>query len=1248
MATPDRMVSASLLKFGDDVELDLGAYELRKAGQPLRLGRIPMELLLLLVGQRGQLVTRERIIERVWGKDVFLDTDNSINAAIRKIRQVLEDDPEEPRFVQTVIGRGYRFIASIEEAGSSQPPESTMELQIPQGLVGRKVSHYRILHLLGGGGMGLVYLAEDLKLGRRVAIKFLPEELADDPVALARVEKEARAASGLDHPNICAVYELGEDAGRPFIVMQFLEGRTLRQWIEEAAALSATARQSQLLNFAIQIAEGLAAAHRRSTVHRDIKPANIFVTSQNQIKILDFGVAQLTSSPEIGTTATGEESDDAGFVNDAKAVHITSSDASIGTPSYLSPEQIRREPLDARTDLFSFGLVLYEMVTGRRAFAGSTATAIRNSVLQNAAIPPKQLDPGITPDLEKIIDRCLEKDRGARYQSAEELRRDLAAIAAPGSEPLRQRPNRAAIALICGALLTLPVLFGLNVFRIREKLFRNGTPDAAISAKARPSVAVLGFKNLSGKEDETWISTALSEMLGAEMASGQKLHLIAGESVARMQVDLALPAADSYSADTLTKIRKDLGSDMVLLGSYLALGQSGNGKVRINLQLQDARTGETITVISEDGNEADLAELVSRSGDRLREVLRIGAVSATAADQVRGAIPENPAAARFYAEGLVKLRSFDALAARDLFIKAIAADPHHAPSHAALSECWSALGYDHNAEQEAKKAVELSSKLSREDQLAVEGRYRSVSHEWPRALEVYRMLWGFFPDNLDYGLDLARVQAAAGMGNDALATVSALSKASPAAADARIDIVEAAAADKVGDLRREESASARAVGKGQQQGARILTANALLIQGSALSALGDNSKAVATIKQAQEIFSAVGDRQGVARALNDLGIIERHQSDVPAAQKHLEESLEISRQTGSKLGMVQSSNNLGNILWDLGDLKGALNAYEQSLQLSRETGDKSHESAALNNVAGLLTLQGKLAEARQSFDESLRLSQELGDREGVGTAQGNIADLLTRQGDLPAARKMADEALATDRQAGVKSVEGYALYQLGAVLVLQGDLASGRARLQESVDVRHELGERVTEAESQIALAQVQVDSGDARNAEPRLRSTLPVFHEGGSTDDEALNYALLASALLAQRKSTEAQHAAQKSAELLPRVMDQAIRLQAESNNAYVSAGGYLPAAPAQTDVGKTQHAIRELEAISDKAKALGYTGLGFEAQLRLAELELQSGRAREGRTRLEQLQKDALSKGFVFNAGLAADALRADSLRR
>ena len=337
------------VRFGEDFELDCRNFQLRRAGRVLKLERIPLEMLILLIERAGHLVTREEIAERIWGTNVFLDTDNSINSAIRKIRQVLRDDPEQPRFVQTVIGRGYLFVVSQLRSDSAESA-STDEHRIAAdgSLLGRKIGDYRVLELIGGGGMGVVYRAEDLKLDRQVAIKFLPAELVNTAAAFERMKREAHMASVLEHSNICPIYQLAEFEGRPFIVMPLLNGRTLREWIVSQRTRPAGICAREILNLAIQISEALKAAHARSILHRDIKPANIFITSNDEVKILDFGVAEIL---HVGGTAG----------SDTQA----ETDCSFtGTPAYLSPEQILGETLDERTDLFCFGSVLYEMCTG--------------------------------------------------------------------------------------------------------------------------------------------------------------------------------------------------------------------------------------------------------------------------------------------------------------------------------------------------------------------------------------------------------------------------------------------------------------------------------------------------------------------------------------------------------------------------------------------------------------------------------------------------------------------------------------------------------------------------------------------------------------------------------------------------------------------------------------------------------------------------------------------------------------------
>jgi serine/threonine protein kinase len=425
----------------ESFELHVRAGELRtRDGVPVRLPEQSLRILVLLLEHPGEVVQREEIQKRLWPNDTVVEFEHSISVAMNRLRQALGDSADRPKYVETLARRGYRWMVPVEwaERSPALQPGAAAERKTSESLdgrlIGRKISHYRVLRILGGGGMGVVYEAEDLKLGRRVALKFLPEELGADPAALHRFESEARTASTLNHPNICTIYGVEEFEGQPFLVMELLEGQTLRDLMVTIEPGKPALEFTKLLDLAIQITAGLDAAHQQGIIHRDIKPANIFATNRGQAKILDFGLAKLLftgATAAESPTTDHHESDgphEPQFKTEAFAASspfLSRTGVAMGTAGYMSPEQVRGEKLDARTDLFSFGLVLYEMATGQRAFTGDTSPVLQEAILKQIPAPVRDLNPAITAKFERIITKAIEKDRNTRYQTAAELRSNL-------------------------------------------------------------------------------------------------------------------------------------------------------------------------------------------------------------------------------------------------------------------------------------------------------------------------------------------------------------------------------------------------------------------------------------------------------------------------------------------------------------------------------------------------------------------------------------------------------------------------------------------------------------------------------------------------------------------------------------------------------------------------------------------------------------------------------------------------------
>ncbi|MBP7588213.1 MAG: protein kinase [Thermoanaerobaculia bacterium] len=1023
----------------------------------------------------------------------------------------------QPATVVTCPGCGARYArragsstaATIapREAAVSTPHGATQILGAPSAATLFRpdeviAERYRIRRFIARGGMGEVYEAEDLELRQAVALKTVHPRDATHEAAIERFKREIALARKVTHANVCRIYDVGyhprpDGSSVIFLTMELLEGETLSHRIRSQGTLSA----AESLPIARQMIAALAAAHAAGVIHRDFKSENVFLVpgaAGARVVVTDFGVAR-------------------GIEQDAFAAQVTMTDAAVGTPAYMAPEQIEGGTLTAAIDQYALGVVLFEMVTGELPFAGDTPLATAVKRLTQAPPSPDELAPGLDALWVGVIRRCLARYPQDRFPSVSEVGRALdgesaassrgasgalatafagsipepsaAAPATATPNPKRRRQQR--LLAVVSLLLLLAIVQA--VVRVRRALESPlGEPG-----EARRAVAVVPFRNLAQRAEFEWLSVALAEMVASEVRSGEGLRTVAAEDVARARVDLGLAETDQPSNEVIAKLRSRLGTDFVVLGSYTVLGTAEAASVRLAVRIEDAGKGETLGEAVAAGGEEKLFELVAEVGERLRELL--GSAGRDSQAAATASAPSNPRAARLYSEGLLKLRNFEPSAARELLEQAAAADPAHPMVRAALAQAWSALGFEERAGQEAERALAQAAGLPAEERLGVEGLAAELRRDWPRAQEIYGRLWTAFPDNLEYGLKLTRSQIDGGRAADALLTIVALHDLpEPDRSNPRIDLAEAAAALATSSFSRQRDAARRAAARAEALNAPLLVAEARLREAEALRRLGDGAGASAASDASRLLYVAAGDRVGEASALTVAAGSLFDRGDLAAARAATEVALARYREAGDRGGVARSLNSLAVVARNQGDLVQARPLYEEALQVLAEVGDRRGTAYTRNNLAAASVEEGRLAEAKEAVTDALGIFRELDDPSGVADALLNLGAIERQQGALADARLHLEEALAKKRDLGQRPGEAAAMVALGALALDRGELSEARSSLEAAAAMARETASKAVFSNALAALAEVEIESADLDRARTRAEEALAIRRELG------------------------------------------------------------------------------------------------------------------------------------------------------
>ena len=1080
---------------------------------------------------------------------------------------------------------------------SSGPPTGGPARPVQPALSNGTLGRYRIVRLLGAGGMGEVYEAYDEELGERVALKLIRPDFARSADADARFRRELSVARQVTHRNVVRIHDLGVADGRKFISMSFVDG-------EDLATIMGRGRlpRGQALSIAEQVCAGLSAAHQAGIVHRDLKPANIMVDASGRAYLMDFGLAR--SMEETQFTQVGMV---------------------LGTLDYMSPEQATGDAVDQRSDIYSLGLILYELLAGERPFKGESSMNRLTARLHKPAPDPRLACADLEPYLANVVLRCLERDPKQRYQDVDAVLADLAARRGRSGRWRRARGRLSSgpvwKAAAAAAVVVLAAAIGAALF------LRQDAPASAASA-ARPvaapqvSLAIVPFRNASGDASLDWLGASLGEMLGADVGQSSAVRTVSSSRLQPILLDLAVPADAAIDPATLRRLAEFSNADTLVWGQYVRAGE----QIRIDATVQNLKESRTLPLASEVTTEKDVLAAV----DRLARSIR--AAVTTSPDVLRelGASAFRPStssipALRAYNEGLQLSRRGNHQDAVKRLAESVAADPSFALAHSQLALGHASLGQDDQAEASSRRAVGLAASLPAREKYLIQANHARIINDNVQAVQAYEQLARVSPDDADVQFALGGLHEGMGALDEARKDYENVLVRDPKHVEALLSI------GRVHIKQQDPQASLdflnRALTLSIEMSDTEEKGRILHTIGVAYKRLNKPEDALRYYREAMDIRRGIGQKNGIAATLSELADVQRTLGRPAEALASYREALGLQREIGDRRGAGVTSLNLGVFLMDRGSYDEALTLFRGALQVNRDSGDEGGQARALNNIGAVYFWMGRYEDALTYYQQALALREKLKIPADVAETVHNLGEASERIGQYDEAVSRYLRALELYRGAGDKLNAGIESDAIGTIFQAQGRYGAALKVKTEALKSVRDAGESGYWAAKVLGgYGQALTLVGRAAEAEQPLREAETIARGLGSP-------ALVAQVLIYQGDrffysgdEARAGRLYREAAKQAAGLSDQRLQLVARLGEARAAIEG-----------GRAATATVTLQEVAVKAGELGLKDVSAEGSLYIGQALL----ARKDWAAARRQLEDALSRAERLGmAGLQARA--------